>query len=366
MKTALASDFPNGGLLPSCPTSPVREAPSNLLAKSSDQQPTVDIKFALQKGICSKNYTKKIVELCANLPEGVGLLSKTQKYQVIKLAKKCRSVRTVKEILRFVEPPVTDAVSYFLSIASQRPTLSELKIALEHGCRSRKYKRNLVRLYAKLPEDIGGLRMDQRRQVIKLAEKCQSVREVRHLLRFENRCIFKCALPSETKLVERALRKERKRLEQANCKGRKLLTPEERQEGARRCMRNWRKKKLATDMGFRACHRLRKRLLKVLNGRRKSGRMVELLGCSSDQLRSHLESLWQPGMTWANYGVYGWHIDHIRPCASFDMSDPKQQAECFHHTNLQPLWAKDNIAKGARYEQQNTVKRVYKVVGINP
>jgi len=55
-------------------------------------------------------------------------------------------------------------------------------------------------------------------------------------------------------------------------------------------------------------------------------------------------------MTWSNYGK-GWHIDHIKPCASFDLSNPEQQKICFHYTNLQPLWAIDNIKKGAKFTE---------------
>jgi hypothetical protein len=50
-------------------------------------------------------------------------------------------------------------------------------------------------------------------------------------------------------------------------------------------------------------------------------------------------------MTWQNYGYYGWHIDHIKPCASFDLRKPSEQRKCFHYSNLQPLWAKDNLQK---------------------
>lgn len=56
-----------------------------------------------------------------------------------------------------------------------------------------------------------------------------------------------------------------------------------------------------------------------------------------------LEQQFTEGMTWENYGE--WHVDHIRPCVSFDLSIPEQQQECFHYTNLQPLWAKDNLQK---------------------
>ena len=70
------------------------------------------------------------------------------------------------------------------------------------------------------------------------------------------------------------------------------------------------------------------------------------LGCSYAELRKHIENLFQPGMTWENRGER--EIDHIRPCASFDLMDPEQQKCCFHYTNLQPLWRHENRAKGAK------------------
>jgi len=80
-------------------------------------------------------------------------------------------------------------------------------------------------------------------------------------------------------------------------------------------------------------------------GKNKSKRTEEILGCSIDFLKSHLEKQFQEEMNWSNYGLYGWHIDHIRPCASFDLSNEEELLECFHYTNLQPLWAKDNLSK---------------------
>lgn len=75
---------------------------------------------------------------------------------------------------------------------------------------------------------------------------------------------------------------------------------------------------------------------------------IDFIGCSIDELKLYLEKQFIDGMTWKNYG--DWHIDHIRPCCSFDLTDPEQQMECFHYTNLRPLWAKDNLAKGGHYE----------------
>ncbi|NBQ17559.1 hypothetical protein EBU24_04530 [bacterium] len=81
------------------------------------------------------------------------------------------------------------------------------------------------------------------------------------------------------------------------------------------------------------------------NGIGKSKHTMELLGCSIEELKIYLEKQFVKGMCWNNYGKKGWHIDHILPCASFDLTDPEQQKICFHYTNLQPLWAKDNYKK---------------------
>jgi len=80
----------------------------------------------------------------------------------------------------------------------------------------------------------------------------------------------------------------------------------------------------------------------------KTGKTMELTGCSKDDLLKHLESKFSEGMSFENYGE--WHIDHIRPCASFNLEDPEEQKKCFHWTNLQPLWALDNIRKGDKWD----------------
>jgi hypothetical protein len=78
---------------------------------------------------------------------------------------------------------------------------------------------------------------------------------------------------------------------------------------------------------------------------RKSNHTLKLLGCSIIELLSHLRDQFEPGMTFENYGKAGWHVDHIKPCSSFDLNDPKQQKKCFHWSNLQPLWAEENYSK---------------------
>jgi hypothetical protein len=76
-----------------------------------------------------------------------------------------------------------------------------------------------------------------------------------------------------------------------------------------------------------------------------NGKILKATCCNSTFLKQYLESLFQEGMTWDNYGFYGWHIDHIKPLSSFDLSDPVQISLANHWTNLQPLWAKDNLSK---------------------
>jgi hypothetical protein len=104
--------------------------------------------------------------------------------------------------------------------------------------------------------------------------------------------------------------------------------------------------RLQTDQNYAIVYRLRTRLRQALKGAgvKKSSKTFDLIGCTIQELVAHLESQFQPGMTWENRSE--WHIDHIRPCASFDLSDPAQQRACFHWSNLQPLWAADNLAKG--------------------
>jgi hypothetical protein len=83
-------------------------------------------------------------------------------------------------------------------------------------------------------------------------------------------------------------------------------------------------------------------------GGKKSDRTINLLGCTITEFITHIESQFKDGMSWENRGFYGWHIDHIIPCALFDLTDPEQQRKCFHYTNLQPLWWMDNILKGKK------------------
>jgi len=119
-------------------------------------------------------------------------------------------------------------------------------------------------------------------------------------------------------------------------------------EKAKEADKQYSKNRRANDNNYKLLTNLRARITSAvkLQSGNKAYRSIELLGCSIEEVRQHLEKQFQPGMTWDNYGLYGWHIDHIIPCDSFDLTKEEEQKKCFHYTNLQPLWAADNLSKG--------------------
>ena len=119
-------------------------------------------------------------------------------------------------------------------------------------------------------------------------------------------------------------------------------------------MREYRKSRASSDPQFKAAVAIRRRFYMAISRHVyegcevRSGASVRLLGCTMAEFVKHIESLWVPGMNWANWSREGWHIDHIRPFAAFDLSDHRQLSEVCHYSNMRPLWAKDNLSKGCR------------------
>ncbi len=112
----------------------------------------------------------------------------------------------------------------------------------------------------------------------------------------------------------------------------------------------WYRKKRREDLNYRIAGSLRSRLraairAQLAGGSPKKGSAIKNLGCSMDEFVQYLEGLFQQGMSWDNYG--DWHIDHVLPLSGFDLSDSEQVKKACYYTNLQPLWAEDNIRKGA-------------------
>lgn len=99
-----------------------------------------------------------------------------------------------------------------------------------------------------------------------------------------------------------------------------------------------------SDPLFRFTKNLRRRLHHAFKNMSKSRKTLDLLGCTIEEAYRHVESLFQPGMTWENYGK--WHVDHIIPFAVTQLAHERERL-C-HYTNLQPLWAADNLKKGTK------------------
>ena len=111
------------------------------------------------------------------------------------------------------------------------------------------------------------------------------------------------------------------------------------------------KDRLATEPAFKMVHLLRKRLYNAVKaaGTKKQCSVMDFLGCTPQELKIYFENLFTDGMNWENMGQ--WHIDHIRPVASFE--NPEDPA-CWHYTNLQPLWAEDNLSKSDNWAEPDS------------
>ncbi len=105
------------------------------------------------------------------------------------------------------------------------------------------------------------------------------------------------------------------------------------------------------DPSFRLLCNLRNRMCDTISKGQKSLSTMFLIGCEIDYLMFHIQEQFTSGMSWDNYG--DWHMDHIKPCSLFDLSKPSEQRKCFNYSNLQPLWAIDNLRKGSKIKQEN-------------
>lgn len=139
---------------------------------------------------------------------------------------------------------------------------------------------------------------------------------------------------------------ERQRAHRRTPEG-KAKKREHHQRGKKRAGERY-KERYETDPQFRMAVVLRKRIVMALKARglSKSKSLRELLACTISDLKAHLESQFKPGMSWSNHGA--WHIDHIMPCAAFNLTLLAEQKACFHYSNLQPLWAEENLRKSAK------------------
>ena len=122
-----------------------------------------------------------------------------------------------------------------------------------------------------------------------------------------------------------------------------------RKETTRTYYRNRRK----NDPQFKLINNLRTRLAHLISRNPKiikNEKTRELIGCSVEELKLYIEKKFLVGMSWDNYNYETWHIDHIKPLSLAKNMDDIIRLKLMHYTNLQPLWAKDNIKKSNKYE----------------
>jgi 5-methylcytosine-specific restriction endonuclease McrA len=106
----------------------------------------------------------------------------------------------------------------------------------------------------------------------------------------------------------------------------------------------WMKDKYNTD----PIYYLKSILLSSLNQSLKSKKTqntIWFLGCNIEELKNHLESQFDSKMNWGNKGKFGWHVDHIKPLNTFDLSNPEELKQCWHYSNLRPLWWNENLSR---------------------
>lgn len=150
-------------------------------------------------------------------------------------------------------------------------------------------------------------------------------------------------LKNKEKILSRTRKYNAENKEKISVRQRKYR--EKNRESIRATKRKYKKQRRKKDLKYALSCVLRSRLSGALKGDRKATSTMALLGCTVEELKKFLQNQFVDGMTWDNIGTT-WHTDHMVPCTSFDLSDPEQQRRCFHYSNLQPLFASDNISKG--------------------
>jgi len=141
------------------------------------------------------------------------------------------------------------------------------------------------------------------------------------------------------------LRQFRSSTPEARIKERRRISTLRKATPEKRSKRN---KKERLRESQRIGRALRNRLGLAVNGGARAGSAVRDLGCTIEEFKTYISLKFQPGMSWENHGIRGWHFDHIRPLAVFDLSDRAQFLAASHFTNYQPLWADDNHKKSNR------------------
>ena len=121
----------------------------------------------------------------------------------------------------------------------------------------------------------------------------------------------------------------------------------EKREANKKLRNAKQKERYESDIQYKLINCIRARIYHAIKSTEtfRRSNIKQLIGCSYSVLKAHIEKQFEPGMSWNNHSLHGWHIDHIKPVNIFDLTDPEQQKLCFHYTNLRPLWATKNLSR---------------------
>jgi len=160
----------------------------------------------------------------------------------------------------------------------------------------------------------------------------------------------KCEQLNNQKYYKENKDKELLRVKQYQSENKETVrkTRQKRIDKTRIYNRNYKRERSKVDPLYKLKGNLRRSISHAFKGIRKSKKSIELLGCSFEHAKAYLESQFQPGMTWENYGK--WHIDHIIPLNSAKTIEEVEKL--WYYSNLQPLWAEDNLKKGKALDWQ--------------
>jgi hypothetical protein len=193
---------------------------------------------------------------------------------------------------------------------------------------------------------------EYKREYYKIPEN----RERRRIMNKRNKDLRKDT--PEYKAMEKRWNKKHYEKNKEVLNANKKIYVEKNRARRREYVREWKKYKYHNDINFKLADLLRERIRAVLKGKTKKGSAVADLGCSFDFFRSYIESKFKQGMTWNNLGrgcngkgMQEWQLDHIRPLALFNLEDREEFLKAVNYTNLQPLWATENLKKGKKLEK---------------
>ena len=178
--------------------------------------------------------------------------------------------------------------------------------------------------------------------------KCNTIKVLDEFVNDSSLRVFYCKKPDCKKCVHEIWRVPAQKTE--HYKKQSAKHNKKYNANNRKKINGYKNKMYHTNVQHKLKVTLRNRIgksLKAKNGT-KAFKTVELLGCSLDDFKIHLENKFQDGMSWDNHATDGWHIDHIIPLDAFDLTKSEEQLKACHYTNLQPLWWKENLQKGKR------------------